>query len=225
MGLEIIILGSERQAEELVSKLGPSHTYFRAKKPTDAGKVFSKDRIVFDFTPGTDLFDRGIYVTQPGMTVFLDTTLISLANLAIRNEPSEVFGFCGLPTFVNRSIMEVSVTDEKSLVNLKLTFERLSSDYIVVADKVGMVTPRVICMIINEAYYTAEEGTASREDIDMAMKLGTNYPWGPFEWARRIGLENVGALLQAVYRDSKDDRYRICPLLESEIHAVMTVKK
>jgi 3-hydroxybutyryl-CoA dehydrogenase len=71
-------------------------------------------------------------------------------------------------------------------------------------------------MIINEAYYTVQEGTASREDIDLAMKLGTNYPYGPFEWCQRIGIKYIFELLTAVYEDTKDERYRICPLLKKE---------
>jgi 3-hydroxybutyryl-CoA dehydrogenase len=71
-------------------------------------------------------------------------------------------------------------------------------------------------MIINEAYYTVQEGTATRADIDLAMKLGTNYPYGPFEWCERIGLEHVYHLLEAVYDDTKDERYKIAPLLKKE---------
>ncbi|HRG10176.1 MAG TPA: 3-hydroxyacyl-CoA dehydrogenase family protein, partial [Cyclobacteriaceae bacterium] len=60
------------------------------------------------------------------------------------------------------------------------------------------MTPRVICMIINEAYFTVEEGTATREDVDLAMKLGTNYPLGPFEWTEKIGLQNIVNVLDTV---------------------------
>lgn len=86
----------------------------------------------------------------------------------------------------------------------------------IVDDRVGMVTPRVISMIINEAYYVVQEGTASREDIDLAMKSGTNYPYGPFEWIRRIGIKHIYEVLEAVYEDTKDERYKICPLLKKE---------
>jgi 3-hydroxybutyryl-CoA dehydrogenase len=48
------------------------------------------------------------------------------------------------------------------------------------------------------------------------MKLGTNYPYGPFEWARRIGLRHVIALLDAVYNHTHDDRYMVSTLLRSE---------
>ena len=92
----------------------------------------------------------------------------------------------------------------------------LGTEITLVDDRVGMVTPRIIAMIINEAYYTVQEGTASKADIDTGMKLGTNYPMGPFEWVQKWGLTNIYELLEALYLDSKDERYKICPLLKKE---------
>jgi len=77
-----------------------------------------------------------------------------------------------------------------------------------------MITPRVVCMIINEAFYTVQEGTATEGDIDQAMKLGTNYPHGPFEWCDKIGLNDVYETLEALYQDTHDERYKICSLLK-----------
>ncbi|MEJ0057302.1 MAG: 3-hydroxyacyl-CoA dehydrogenase family protein [Bacteroidota bacterium] len=110
----------------------------------------------------------------------------------------------------DREILEVSLLNNDQAAVLKNTCDSLNTKFAVVADQVGLVTPRVICMIINEAYYTLEEGTAIREDIDQAMRLGTNYPYGPFEWCDRIGKENVCRLLTAVFADTKDDRYKTC---------------
>jgi 3-hydroxybutyryl-CoA dehydrogenase len=70
-------------------------------------------------------------------------------------------------------------------------------------------------MIINEACYTLQEGTASMQDIDISMKLGTNYPFGPFEWADKIGIKHVYETLKAVYDDTHDERYKICPMLKT----------
>ena len=61
---------------------------------------------------------------------------------------------------------------------------------------------RILATIINEAYYTWEEEVSTREEIDIAMKLGTNYPMGPFEWGRRIGLEKVADLLTVLSRNN-----------------------
>ena len=92
----------------------------------------------------------------------------------------------------------------------------MNIDATIVQDRVGLVTPRIIAMIINEAYFTVMEGTASRADIDTGMKLGTNYPMGPFEWAGKWGIGNIYELLESLYNDTKDERYKICPLLKQE---------
>jgi 3-hydroxybutyryl-CoA dehydrogenase len=47
------------------------------------------------------------------------------------------------------------------------------------------------------------------------MKLGTNYPFGPFEWCEKLGVKTVVTMLEKIYNDTKDERYKICPLLKS----------
>jgi 3-hydroxybutyryl-CoA dehydrogenase len=64
-----------------------------------------------------------------------------------------------------------------------------------VKDEPGFVSARIVAMIINEAFFTWEAGTSTKEEIDIAMKLGTGYPFGPFEWAGLIGEEGVVELL------------------------------
>lgn len=65
-------------------------------------------------------------------------------------------------------------------------------------DAPGFITPRVISMIINEANLSLNEGVSSKDDINTAMKLGTNYPYGPFEWEQIIGKEKISALIAAL---------------------------
>ena len=82
---------------------------------------------------------------------------------------------------------------------------RLGRTYTLVPDLPGMIAPRVISMIINEAYFAFEAGISSKSDIDTAMKLGTNYPFGPFEWAEKIGTNEILKLLR--YFSATDPRY------------------
>jgi 3-hydroxybutyryl-CoA dehydrogenase len=119
------------------------------------------------------------------------------------------------PTFVELPKAEISVPLEKHQHSIQQFFESFNWPFEKVACRVGLVTPRVIAMIINEACYTVQEGTAVIKDIDLAMKLGTNYPFGPFEWANRIGIENVYGTLAAMYQDTQEERYKICPLLKT----------
>jgi 3-hydroxybutyryl-CoA dehydrogenase len=71
-----------------------------------------------------------------------------------------------------------------------------------------------VSAIINEAYLTLQEKVSSKEDIDIAMKLGTNYPMGPFAWATAIGVKNVYALLHKLAADQP--RYTPALLLKQE---------
>ncbi len=67
-------------------------------------------------------------------------------------------------------------------------------------------------MIINEAFFAFGEKISTIEEIDMAMKLGTNYPNGPFEWAEKVGIENVYLLLEKL--SGKEGRYIPAPALK-----------
>ncbi len=142
-------------------------------------------------------------------------TLIEMVNGSTSKEIS-VAGMNLLPTFINRSLLEVSFAGvagrkqfESFALSMRLNFQET-------ADHAGMVTPRVIVMIINEACYSLYGRIASMEDIDKAMKLGTNYPYGPFEWCDRIGIKDVYETLQALNKNAVDNRYEICPLLKKK---------
>ena len=135
-------------------------------------------------------------------------------SVATSNLKCHLVGFNALPTFINRPLWEISLSRPADLPILDQLLRSLNLPYKVVADRVGMATPRIVCMIINEAFYALQENIASREAIDKAMKLGTRHPFGPFEWAEKIGVENVYRCLTAIYEDTKDERFKICPALK-----------
>lgn len=214
--MEILIVGGNRNLEEARQKFGEAHTYALTEGKLGHEILLRSCDVIFDFRMGHDASTIKQYEEHASSIVFLDVSTTSLKQLNYGNHRTCLFGFCGLPGFLIGEILEVSLRSEGDQEKLKVVCHELKTDFRAVADCVGLVTPRVICMIINEAYCTVEEGTATREDIDLAMKLGTNYPFGPFEWGKRIGLSNICALLEAVRRDSGDDRYKICPLLINE---------
>jgi 3-hydroxybutyryl-CoA dehydrogenase len=78
-----------------------------------------------------------------------------------------------------------------------------------VPDIPGMIRPRVLSMIINEACFALGESVSTRDEIDTAMKLGTNYPFGPFEWANQIGPDRIHGLLSILA--AEDSRYQPAP--------------
>jgi len=215
--MRILVIGNSLNLDELKLKFGSENSYTLAETEIDTKKALREAEIVFDFIPSKRMISSYSEFNKP---VFLSTSFVALSEL-INPSPAEnhdfIFGFCGLPTFVNRPVLEVTIASKNSYEKLKSICAQLKTDFVCVEDRVGLVTPRVICMIINEAYITCEEGIATREDIDLAMKLGTNYPFGPFEWAERIGIPQVINLLDAMYRATGDTRYKVCALLRSEL--------
>jgi len=118
------------------------------------------------------------------------------------------------PTFLKRNVCEI-VADENQKIIAKEILDKLEWSFQFVPDIPGMISARIIAMIINEAYYTFEDDVSSKKEIDIAMKLGTNYPFGPFEWSEKIGLKNVYDLLLQLSKT--DFRYTISKSLEKEI--------
>ncbi len=118
------------------------------------------------------------------------------------------------PTFMQSNILEASCADPKLKIEAEKVFQYLKKEVEWIADVPGFVTPRIICMIINEAYFTLQAGVSSKHEIDIAMKLGTNYPYGPFEWAEKIGLKKILALLEKL--SVHQQRYKPCDLLLQE---------
>jgi 3-hydroxybutyryl-CoA dehydrogenase len=107
------------------------------------------------------------------------------------------------PGFLNRSITEIATAGQDHPADI--VFKALGWAYKTVPDQPGMIAPRVVAMIVNEAYFALGEQVSTKAEIDTAMKLGTNYPFGPFEWGEKIGLEKIRDLLFKL--SVKDDRY------------------
>ncbi|MTI38812.1 3-hydroxyacyl-CoA dehydrogenase family protein [Fulvivirga lutimaris] len=212
--MKILIVGSERSFAEAQNKLENQHSLTHVYDFFDCTDPLTFD-FIFDFMidENPELVEH--YAKLEKVAVFLNTVRISLGELQFTygSWDNSIYGFNGLPTFFDREVLEL--TSINGHVNENL-LTQLDFQYEVVDDRVGMVTPRVVLMIINEAFYTVMEGTASKEDIDQGMKLGTNYPFGPFEWCERIGISQVYETLEALYEDTKEERYKIAPLLKQE---------
>ncbi len=116
--------------------------------------------------------------------------------------------------FLQRKTWEAAgaITEESSQV-----FIALKKEIIQVQDEPGLVAARTVSMIINEAYFALGENVSTKEEIDIAMKLGTNYPYGPFDWANKIDVKNIYELLHTL--SENNNRYLPSPLLKKEATA------
>lgn len=122
--------------------------------------------------------------------------------------------FNGWPGFLKRSIAEASCRHDALKEKAENFFNAIGKKTEWVPDIPGFITARVVATIINEAYFALEEGVSSKEEIDTAMKLGTNYPYGPFEWSGVIGTGRVHALLTTLSKQQK--RYNPAALFTKE---------
>ncbi len=216
--MNIAALGSARRLKELREKASSSVTI---------NEVQVSDLIQahhFDVIIDLDLDDHPeryhVYQRQSGITVLACLVKRSAEQLfAEFGLPGDCRFFSAnfLPGFINRNLLEAANPlgiDTGSAEQAAAVLGYSAVEW--TGSRVGMVTPRIVYMIINEAYYTHQEGTALREDIDTGMRLGTNYPKGPFEWCADTGIRNVYQVLEAMYQDTYEERYKVCPLLKTE---------
>lgn len=101
---------------------------------------------------------------------------------------------------------------ERKTVEATLIHCRLQP--VVMRDVPGLLVARTVSMLINEAADAVWQGVCTEEAADLAMKLGTNYPAGPFEWLEQIGVTAVVTLLNNLHTAYRSERYRISPLLQ-----------
>lgn len=212
--MKIFVTGPEERYKELSRVLPP-------KADTDYAETIDRELddydLIFDLNLDENPEKIDDYKVLAAKPIFASSVKASLAEIAAygNNEiDCYLFGLNALPTFIIRDLKEVSLWNPDHKTFLEQWTAQLEWDYQLVEDRAGMVTPRVIMMIINEACYTLQEGTASIADIDKSLKKGVNYPKGPFEWADQVGIKAVYETLESLYEDTKDDRYKIAPLLK-----------
>jgi len=131
------------------------------------------------------------------------------------NIPETALRINGWAGFTERKVWECA--GRVSDVHRELA-GRMGVELVPVPDEPGLIAGRVVAMIINEAYFALGESVSSKPDIDVAMRLGTNYPYGPFEWAELIGPARVLELLNVL--SSTDPRYTPSSQLVREVTAL-----
>jgi 3-hydroxybutyryl-CoA dehydrogenase len=201
-----IITATEQQKQELTAQglLADLHLEWNNTLQIREGAAIYID-LLFDNSP-----ERIKQLTLlPAQAIFINWTAGSLKNL-----PDHFIRFNGWPSFLQRNIVEAAAPGEEVRKIGEEFFASFNKKVEWLNDTPGFISARVIAMIINEAYYALEERVSTKEEIDTAMKLGTSYPFGPFEWAEKIGLKKVYDLLLALA--TINTRYLPAPLLKKE---------
>ncbi len=221
--MNIFVYGNEEQQKEIQS-INPAGNYvftFENKLPENEDyKNHDAFLLLADFCglpvdedtnrccpvsslPTTDKIDFSLFGNKP---VLINAVTETLAELHF---PANVSRINAWPGFLKRESWEIASNEGERIENIFKDFNR---KFFFVKDEPGFVSARVISMIINEAFFSFGENVSTEEEIDLAMKFGTNYPQGPFEWAQAIGIEKVYFLLKKL--SEKEERYCPAPVLK-----------
>ena len=144
--------------------------------------------------------------------IFINSITQTLSNIKANKNVIRINAWQG---FLEKDIWEIAGLVSPSVSAIIKT---LNKKYITVDDEPGFVSARIIAMIINEAYFAKGENVSTEAEIDIAMKLGTNYPYGPFEWSKIIGIGNVYELLKKLAET--DERYLPAVEIKNEINKI-----
>ncbi len=196
----ILVIGQEVSFRELSEN--SSNIDWRNIINIKSASEYPDAAAIFNLSPDA------IYGDYSGIKipVFVNSVTITLNEVKAAPSVCRINGWNG---FLSRNTWEVaghiSTLHEAILLSLQ-------KKIIPAQDEPGFISARIICMIINEAFFAREENISTETEIDIAMKLGTNYPFGPFEWASGIGKKNVYELL--IRLSKSDARYQPSLLLQ-----------
>jgi 3-hydroxybutyryl-CoA dehydrogenase len=127
-------------------------------------------------------------------------------------------GFHALPPLEQATLVELTRgadTAQSAAAAAERFFATLGKHTVWVADAPGLVLGRIVCQVVNEAAFALAQGVGSAADVDAGMVHGLNYPRGILDWADAIGLDHVLAVLDGLYDERREERYRAAPLLRS----------
>lgn len=162
-------------------------------------------------------------IAKPDAIFASNTSSISITELATSSgRPEKFIGMHFMNPVPLMKLVEIirgaQTSDETARIIVEIA-KKLDKIPIEVNDSPGFVSNRVLMPMINEAIFCVYEGVATPEAVDSVMKLGMNHPMGPLELADLIGLDVCLSILEVLYNNFNDPKYRPCPLLRKMVRA------
>ena len=199
----------------------------RIRWSTDTTAHAEADLIVEAASENVDLkfriFEALSKVAMPGAILASNTSSISITAIAAHTDrPDRVIGMHFMNPVPLMQLVELIrglATTDEVYGNVRTAAEKMGKTTVLGRDMPGFIVNRVLMPYINEAFYALYEGIGSAEDIDVAMRLGTNVPMGPLTLADFIGLDTCLAIMEVLQGGLGDSKYRPCPLLRKYVEA------
>lgn len=168
-------------------------------------------------------------VCQEKTILASNTSSLSITDIGqATKRPEKVIGMHFFNPVPLMKLVEV-ISGQKTDAKVKETIINLAKEVgktpVEVEEAPGFVVNRILIPMINEAIGIYAEGVASKEDIDTAMKLGANHPMGPLELGDLVGLDIVLAIMEVLYSEFADPKYRPHPLLKKMVRAGLLGRK
>jgi 3-hydroxybutyryl-CoA dehydrogenase len=155
-------------------------------------------------------------VCRPATILASNTSSLSLTEIAsVTYRAQKIVGMHFFNPVHKMKLLEVVralETDDDTLATAVEVGRRMGKEVVVIKESPGFITSRINAMIGNEAFHMLEEGIASAEDIDKALKLGLNHPMGPFELVDLVGLDTRLNILEYLHR-TLGEKFRPSKLL------------
>lgn len=168
-------------------------------------------------------------VVRPGGLLASNTSSIPITRIgACTSRPEAVIGMHFMnpvPVMTLVEIIRGAATSEETYACTRDMAQKMGKTTVVSKDFPGFIINRILIPMLNEACFTLAEGIATVEDIDTAMKLGTNVPMGPLTLADFIGLDTVLSIAEVLHKGLGDSKYRPSPLLRQYVEAGWLGKK
>lgn len=161
-------------------------------------------------------------ICRPTTVLASNTSSLSLTEIAsVTYRAKKIVGMHFFNPVHKMKLLEIVralETDDDSLVTAVDVGRRMGKEVVVIKESPGFVTSRINAMIGNEAFYMLQEGVATAEDIDKALKLGLNHPMGPFELVDLVGLDTRLHILEYLHK-TLGEKFRPAPLLVQYVKA------
>ncbi len=169
-----------------------------------------------------DIFTQLDRFSRPDAIVATNTSSLSVTEIAsVTSRAPKCVGMHFFNPVHKMKLLEIVralETDDDTIATAVEVGRRMGKETVVIKESPGFVTSRINAMIGNEAFYMLQEGVASAEDIDKALKLGLNHPMGPFELVDLVGLDTRLKILEYLHK-SLGEKYRPSPLLAQYVKA------